>query len=455
MPILPTTGMLLRLAINHGATRSTVMRAEMDGNHLLLATPTDGGHLRIGPGARRVDFQGGRGPWARFVMEEDAEGYRIKNVGHANKGADIYLAGYDTAGELTFSIVSQAASAPVFLLMPIEGEEIAVMDMDLGGADKNYPPWMTSVTSAPQLLLSDEMKAQFVSDGYLVLRGAVSQQLVEDALRTINSTLGEGPSAWREDDDGKQKLATDGHPSLLNLLYASPAFGVAQQLLGEDGLPISHGPRGAQVALRFPNPVGQSKARRHEAREGEDVSWHIDGMKKPHMSPFNLLLGVALSAQPTDDCGNLGLWAGAHQKVHDAVVAQRRLRVRRWRASNGQPPRPEEAADAEEEAAALTATEDPDHPWLGHRPVLAEDGSAVTQIKLQPGDVVIAHQRLPHRISANTSPHIRYQVYFRISSRHHKPNAPTTQGPEGLWKAFTELGQEVKELGKTCGNQVI
>jgi len=47
------------------------------------------------------------------------------------------------------------------------------------------------------------------------------------------------------------------------------------------------------VALRFPD-VSKAVA---------PDQWHIDGMKKHgHMSPFDLLVGVALSAQPHVRC---------------------------------------------------------------------------------------------------------------------------------------------------------
>ena len=59
------------------------------------------------------------------------------------------------------------------------------------------------------------------------------------------------------------------------------------------------------MALRFPTPPGDAMRTKREEQ------WHIDGMKKRHLSPFQLLVGVALSAQPSDDCGNLAVWPGA------------------------------------------------------------------------------------------------------------------------------------------------
>ena len=38
---------------------------------------------------------------------------------------------------------------------------------------------------------------------------------------------------------------------------------------------------------------------------------------------------------------------------------------------------------------------------------------------LNKGDVVIAHQLLPHRIGLNYSPNIRYQVYYRVWHKDH------------------------------------
>ena len=36
-------------------------------------------------------------------------------------------------------------------------------------------------------------------------------------------------------------------------------------------------------------------------------------------------------------------------------------------------------------------------------------------VLLQPGDAVLCHQKLPHLGAHNYSPHVRYQLYFRIA----------------------------------------
>jgi ectoine hydroxylase-related dioxygenase (phytanoyl-CoA dioxygenase family) len=42
------------------------------------------------------------------------------------------------------------------------------------------------------------------------------------------------------------------------------------------------------------------------------------------------------------------------------------------------------------------------------------------QVLLEPGDVVIAHQLLGHRVGVNTSENIRYQLYYRVQHNRHE-----------------------------------
>mmetsp|Transcript_33942 Transcript_33942/g.106753 ORF Transcript_33942/g.106753 Transcript_33942/m.106753 type:complete len:183 (+) Transcript_33942:259-807(+) len=143
--------------------------------------------------------------------------------------------------------------------------------------------------------------------------------------------------------------------------------------------------------------------------KGND-QWHIDGMKKNgHMSPFQLLLGVALSSQRDDDCGNLCVWPTQHAAVAEAVQRAQ---------------------------AAPPAASSPEDEWLGQRPTLPAEGA--TQVRLEPGDVVLAHQKLPHSVGLNRSPHIRYQVYFRLSSREYKPAKAAERGLWDNWRVGAE-----------------
>jgi len=132
------------------------------------------------------------------------------------------------------------------------------------------------------------------------------------------------------------------------------------------------------------------------------------------MSPFELLLGVALSAQPGDDCGGLALWPGSHVPIHEAVA--------RARASA------KDAGDVDEQSA-----------WNGQKPCL---GPGVVQPRLQPGDVVLLHQKTAHRVSPNFSPHVRYQCYFRLSRASHREDGPLGSLFEGFGGLAAHLGSE-------------
>lgn len=271
--------------------------------------------------------------------------------------------------------------------------DIAFIPATLGNAPSPQP--------APSYTLSPAECKGFMEQGYMKLPHLVSSALVEDALRTINMALGQGPSAWTIEANGDHALAPEvrSSSSVMALLYSSGLHGVVEQMLGS-----VNSPKAAQLALRFPN----------DKRDKADEQWHIDGMKKRHMSPFQLLVGVALSAQPTANCGNLAVWPGKHTVAHEAVK----------RARGGEQQYVMSAAEGNEEVADA---------WCGNRPILGENTHE--QLMLEPGDVVIAHQRLPHRITPNRSPNIRYMVYFRLSSLDHQPTAPVG----GLFDGFPGL----------------
>eukprot|EP00316_Scyphosphaera_apsteinii_P015663 CAMPEP_0119345158 /NCGR_PEP_ID=MMETSP1333-20130426/107341_1 /TAXON_ID=418940 /ORGANISM="Scyphosphaera apsteinii, Strain RCC1455" /LENGTH=392 /DNA_ID=CAMNT_0007357615 /DNA_START=18 /DNA_END=1193 /DNA_ORIENTATION=- len=367
---------------DHARVENVKLRMEPFGSQFCLLQHAEFGNLRIAPNGRKVHFaEGARGKWARFLLEDGdtPDRFRFKSFGHHEDGRNIYLtAAVDGTASLQFA----ASEGP--------GCEFTILPMDSPYVDA-HGTHSALVPEPPPLQVTDEMKRSLVRDGYLVLRGAVQPELVDDALRTINAQLGKGPAAWDEaDEEGKAQLGGGVRQSraIMNLLYRSPAFAVAEQLLGRTSRPT-----GSQIALRFPDPPDKSRTRPPKATE----QWHIDGMQKHHQSPFQLLCGVALSSQPDNDFGNLGVYPGAHVKVFDAVKQQRSLRER-----------------GVEESTALQ------DPWLGHRPILAEEA---TQMRVQPGDVIFAHQKLPHRICLNRSPHVRYQVYFRLSAVGYEPNA--------------------------------
>lgn len=357
---------IVRLATSRGTSSLFAVEFVQHADAILLRHLDSGGNLRINARGA-VDHNGGRGVWAQFEYHQPTEvtnGFTLQSIGHQVKGGmSLFLAMSD--GSLV------ASTEPHVFWLVGDGPVPAPL--------------------APAIVLTPSQISEFRTRGVLLLKGLVGPQLVSEALRSINMSLAEGP-----DMDAARRS-----PQVLGLLHDSAEFrSVVAQLLG----PAAPLPPGCQVALRFPN----------HRNDPSEEQWHIDGMQKPHLSPFNLLAGVALSAQLDDNMGNLAVWPGTHGLVHTAVHRAR------------------------ERAGVLMHAPDGDEPadknaqWHGFRPAL---GGGEEQVRLEPGDVVIAHQKLPHRISPNRSPHIRYQVYFRLSSRQHRADGPLGE----LWDGFAGL----------------
>ncbi|KNC50505.1 uncharacterized protein AMSG_00666 [Thecamonas trahens ATCC 50062] len=264
--------------------------------------------------------------------------------------------------------------------------------------------------------LTAEQKTQFYLDGYLHLPQVVSRELVDAALQVINTALGD-PGSWhRNPDFGHWDLkGVDGtlgsHPAILALLYAAPTHAYTQELLGRDNVNM---PRGGQVAVRMPNPDANHDAPQH---------WHIDGLNKGHHSSFSLLVGVTLSDQLGPDWGNLVVFPGQHHVMGAKLLA------------------------AVMEARAEAAARGP-----GVDDAVSDDlNSFIRQplsggIALQPhaGDVILVHHKVPHRVHHNHSPHIRYQIYFRVSSKTGAPYDTVTL--ENIFFGFEGMDDVVAQL---------
>ena len=356
----------------------------LQGGHTLFRQHESEGQLRIKPNGA-VDVHGFRGPWSRFLVEAveaaDAHGaVRIRSFGHQQRGNTLFLTAAP-ASDGTLNDFGSSEQPQSFLIVSVTDD-----DASMPHASPLQP------TTVPAVALTEEQRASFVSDGFLILRNIIPRERVDDALRAINAQLGLGAVAWEAGPDGQNRLGggIQRSPAIVGLLHASPALCIAQQLLGGNGgAGAVRGGASGQVALRFPlPPANVDRAAKTEEQ------WHIDGMKvNSHMSPFQLLLGVALSSQPADDCGNLHVWPKMHGHLHEAVQRQRAIRASL--------------------VAGVPHSHAPDDVWLGQRPRL--ENNAALQVQLEPGDVVLAHQKLPHRIGLNRSPHVRYQVYFRLS----------------------------------------
>eukprot|EP01104_Vermistella_antarctica_P005634 TRINITY_DN1612_c0_g1_i2.p1 TRINITY_DN1612_c0_g1~~TRINITY_DN1612_c0_g1_i2.p1 ORF type:complete len:414 (+),score=69.13 TRINITY_DN1612_c0_g1_i2:197-1438(+) len=243
-------------------------------------------------------------------------------------------------------------------------------------------PWTNAIEgftvdktdSMMSTLLQEQHRADFVRDGYCVVRGAVQPAQVQRALRVINRSLG---SELPPDSPFKHvpKLLTSApectvKPEITDLLRESEALGCALGLIGQ---PVSRTYFG-QIALRHPGAlcvpspnagggvggaIGQMLLNTgvralHEwqrqqggaqfAAEEYDIEftllptwekrWHVDGWPSPLLPKapigggedeggvrnFTMLVGIALSDVTRDLEGNFTVFPGSHILLQDAIT---------------------------------------------------------------------------------------------------------------------------------------
>ncbi|GLD93211.1 hypothetical protein PINS_up001803 [Pythium insidiosum] len=235
----------------------------------------------------------------------------------------------------------------------------------------------------PSSILTDSQRHAFMRDGYLQIRDVVPMKLVNAALRRINHELGIPGRMIDGGVEGSGKLAgnVSNSDDILNLFFLSEAKQYAEALIGP-GRVVP--PRGAQIAMRFPE-LG-------EPRDPVGTEWHTDGMRQGKLHPFTLLLGVTLSDVHEPLAGNFTVFPGSHRSLHKLLRDDGKL----------------EGFDDECYQAA-SVWGDGTLPDLG----------IPLQLLAKRGDIVLAHPNLAHRGGLNFSPDIRYQIYFRLKHERH------------------------------------
>ncbi len=212
------------------------------------------------------------------------------------------------------------------------------------------------------------------ANGYAIARGLVAPRLRDAALREINHRFGLARDE-RPGSGGVEEVMES--PAVMDLLYASPVWSVAEGLLGAGRIAP---PPEAQAVLRFPRL----------RRTTWEPELHLDEYVPPYpgdavsASPsFTLLVCVLLSDLPKPDSGNFAFSPGSHLAVAE------RLRAR----------------GTAELAPGLPSR-------LTLAPLVPFTGKA--------GDVAFCHYLLAHDRQENFSPHIRYAVFFRLMRDDHR-----------------------------------
>jgi hypothetical protein len=221
--------------------------------------------------------------------------------------------------------------------------------------------------------LSFAQKRHLFDQGYVHIPGVIPRIMIDEALRTINHYLGEGVDRTQLATLRARSFVPEGrdHPSIAALYNKTPARDLMESAMAPGKIqPVERG----QIALRF--PTCQDPLPPHRP--------HLDGMSTPHngteagtIDSFTALIGVFLNDLPRGGAGNFVVWPGTH-RLHEAYFKEHGP----LSLLNGMPP------IALPEPVELT-------------------GNA--------GDIVIAHYLTAHAGSENTSPHIRYGIFFRLS----------------------------------------
>ncbi len=238
--------------------------------------------------------------------------------------------------------------------------------------------------------LNAEQREALLRDGYATVAGVVPAAPLAAALRAINHSLGQGlpPADLPVFRSRSFCPELQRAPVILDLLRATPAWLLAESLLGEGRVEAV---RSGQIALAFP-----------QTEPPEAPYPHLDGLHTPtngvpagEVRSFTLLVGVILSDVTGPGAGNLTVWPGSHRRYES------------YFRDNG-----------------------PKSLLGGMPPIALPDPVEVTG---SVGDVVLCHYQLAHAVGANTSPHVRYAVYFRLKSRGHDGRR---------WECLTDLWKE-------------
>jgi hypothetical protein len=239
-------------------------------------------------------------------------------------------------------------------------------------------------------VLSTAQAGSLRREGWLHVRGAVSRDLVERALRAINQSLGRGLDPARLTSYRSRSFCPELQDQRVinDLLHGGTAWDLAQSLLGRGRVKR---PGTGQIALSFPDPA--PLARLHP---------HLDGMYTPtngvppgEILSFTLLVGVMLSNAEAPRSGNLVVWPGSHH-LYEEYFRERGPR------------------------SLLEGMPD----------VALPEPVAVTG---RAGDAVLCHYQLAHAVGPNASPHIRYAVYFRLEHVDHARQK---------WECLTDIWRE-------------
>ncbi|GMH77173.1 hypothetical protein TrLO_g6502 [Triparma laevis f. longispina] len=276
-----------------------------------------------------------------------------------------------------------------------QNDEMKRVSGRLREEDEKRREKITILPAVAASLVSPEMLENFKRDGFVKLSKAVDEELIENALLEINKEMGQ---ATGSNDQFKAKTFAK-EAAITDLFNQSVIPFVMELLLGPKFGGGKYKQDGGQLALRFPGDACVGKtAKSNDAHLNQIAKgWHIDGLASDFIKGltdhygkahnFDCLVGVCLSETKCPSSGELCTWPGSHDKIAEHFHQGTNF------------------DDVLNLGNSALPTGDTDNLFRGIKPhhCLAE-----------PGDVFLANYMTAHFIAPNTSPHIRYAVYFRV-----------------------------------------
>ena len=229
--------------------------------------------------------------------------------------------------------------------------------------------------------LTLKQKIHFIQHGWVIIRGAINQQLLSNALGWINNGLGSGQHIKNINGEWICK-----EEKILNLYFKSNLYSCVRSILHENPNDVNNYDcvvPACQIALNF--PLNDHIKRYWKKEESiKENGWHIDGMNvkndNTQIYGFSLLCGVILSHWHSPYMGNFTVFDKSHWNLGNLIKN------------------------------------------VGEHEFLNKEGldvnrsnlrNKVIQIEGNVGDVIICHPYLAHLRGPNFSNEIRYAVFFR------------------------------------------
>ena len=249
-------------------------------------------------------------------------------------------------------------------------------------------------------------------NGFVRVSNLVPEELVLNARREINRMLGQSS---KSPDTFKAKTFAS-HPAITDLINRSGVPELLSEMLGPHSYVVStfsypslaiiptlehrYDQGSGQIALRFPGDMCEDKTSCTSSPANFNnlrKYWHIDGCANPfipgvtdhygEIHNFDVLVGVLLSDIHEKNSGELCCYTGSHHELAKYFGSKDRIKELKKKGN-----------------VALPTKESTDKILKGK--VWHGVGKA--------GDVFLANYMTAHFIAPNTSPNIRYAVYFRI-----------------------------------------